>query len=367
MTSMIGSTSGPAAGLVAGPPDPPPPNGAGKPEGAWGAILAIAGPRSRVWAAGIPFLVAAAAFLTWSPAAMAAESGVVPPPSHEASEAVRWGLPIGVLAVAVVTVLFAVFGSSLRTLVVGQDNRMSTSKTVAVIWTFVVGVMLLGLVYAKLLNHPQALDATNNSGVIGQYALLFGGPLGAAIVAKGIVNHQVEENQSSKSTAAKPSASDLVSNDAGEADLGDYQYIVFNLVALVYVLGTILHDPTNGLPHIPGVLLGLTSVSAVGYVGKKALMPAGTVIGRLTPEGGPAETAVTITLTGLTPAEQANAQMWVRFGEEDKGSVVTSQVVGGNTNVQVKSPNLGLEKGKAVEVTVSLATGTVVSVGKYAY
>jgi hypothetical protein len=312
-------------------------------------------------------IAAIAATLMMSPMALAAGPGAAVPSGHEASEAVRWGLLIGFVAVGLVTALFAIVGSSIKTLLIGQDNRTSTSKTIAVVWTFVVAAALLGLVYAKLLNHPQALDATNNSGVIGQYALLFGGPIGAAIIAKGIVNHQVSENPSSKSKAERPSPADLISNDAGEADLGDFQYVVFNLVALVYVLGTLLHDPANGLPHIPDVLLGLTSVSAVGYVGKKALTPTGTVLAKLTPEVGPRATPVTITLAGLTPPEQNNARMWVRFGEEDDGTIRTSQVMGGNANLQINSPNLNLAPGKAVEVTVALEGGTVVSAGKYTY
>lgn len=202
------------------------------------------------------------------PAAAAAAGPA--PPSHAAVSATRWGLLIGLGAVVAITLLLTLVDAEIRTLIVGHDNRVSTSKTVAVVWTVVVAAALIALIYANLMNHPEALTATDHAGVVGQYALLFGGPLGAAILAKGIVQNQNKDEQV-KDMADAPKAMDLVADDDGQADLGDFQYVLFNLVALVFVVGSFLHDPTAGLPHMPDVLLGLTSVSAVGYVGKKAL------------------------------------------------------------------------------------------------
>jgi hypothetical protein len=186
-------------------------------------------------------------------------------------EAVRWGFVLALVVEGLLLLGLRLVGVRLAKLIIGDDGRVSTSKTIAVVWTFVVAAILLAIVYASFLDHSQALDATNASGVVAQYALLFGGPLGAAILAKGIVNNQVKANP--KPPADSASAKDLVSNDVGDTDLGDFQYVMFNSVALVYVIGTLLHDPISGVPHIPDVLLGLTSVSAVGYVGKKALPP----------------------------------------------------------------------------------------------
>jgi hypothetical protein len=159
--------------------------------------------------------------------------------------------------------------------------------------------------------------------------------------------------------ADKPSAADLVAGDAGNTDLGDFQYVIFNLVALVYVLGTLLHNPANGLPHIPDVLLGLTSVSAVGYVGKKVLNPLTATI-KLSPDKGVAETDVTIALAGVTPQDDPNARLWVRFGDKDPGALVAVSVSEGAATLKVKAPNLGIEKA-TVKVSVVTATGTLVS------
>jgi hypothetical protein len=311
---------------------------------------------TRASAVAIGLVVVSAAVLV----APAMAAGPTTTPTHgAAAEAVRWGLVFGLAAMGIATLIFGLVGSSLRGLVIGQDNRLSTSKAIAAIWTFVVGAALLALVYAELRNHPHPLDATNKSGVIGQYALLFGGPLGAAILAKVIVNSQVDKNPAAKTLADKPSAADLVAGDAGNTDLGDFQYVIFNLVALVYVLGTLLHNPANGLPHIPDVLLGLTSVSAVGYVGKKALNPLTATI-KLSPDKGAAETDVTIALAGITPQDDPNARLWVRFGDKDPGVLVAVSVSEGAATLKVKAPNLGIEKA-TVKVSVVTATGTLVS------
>jgi hypothetical protein len=191
-----------------------------------------------------------------------------------AARSVRWGFVIGLGVELAAIAVLALFGKPVSTFVVGHDKRVSTSKTIAVVWTFVVVAALVAVVYASLRNHPEALNATDAANVMGQYALLFGGPLGAAILAKGIVTSQVTKDPAAKTVATSTGLTDLVLNDAGDADIGDFQYVLFNAVALLFVVGMLLHEPVKGLPHIPDVLLGLTSVSAVGYVGKKALPPA---------------------------------------------------------------------------------------------
>src|SRR3954447_12673712 len=135
--------------------------------------------------------------------AVAASAGGPKPPSHESEEAVRRGFVIGIGGAAILLLLFLLVGNVGRTvdlsrLVIGDDGRVSTSKTIPFAWTIVVAAGLVALVYASLIGHNQPLQATNDAGVVGQYALLFGGPLGAAILAKGIVTKQVAENPGSK-------------------------------------------------------------------------------------------------------------------------------------------------------------------------
>ena len=111
-------------------------------------------------------------------------------------------------------------------------------------------------------------------GLQAQYALLIAGPVGAAILAKAIVVDQVAKGKVDKTPpTGGAQLQDLLNNDDGETDLGDLQYVLFNTVALIFFYGELLIAPQSGLPTVPDVLLGLTSVAAVGYVGKKALAP----------------------------------------------------------------------------------------------
>jgi hypothetical protein len=286
-------------------------------------------------------------------------------PNLEAAEAVRVGLLIGVLIVAVL--LFALaFGAKRRTLVIGADHRISTSKTIATVWTLVVATALFGIVYADLLNHPQALNALSRSATIGQYAVLFGGPLGAAILAKRSSPESARRAGAGR-TIGTPSIKDLVSDENGNGDLGDLQYVLFNAVALLYVIGSLLHAPEQGLPHIPDVLLGLTGVSAAGCVGKKAL-PAqklGATLDPATAEG-PVGTPVTVLVDGVGPRTQ-RLSAWVRFGDRDLGQLAEAALVAhGRATLAVHSPALA---GAPSSRTVSLVTedGATLSAGAYTY
>jgi hypothetical protein len=239
--------------------------------GYWGVLgRRASGPTAAAAAVGLLVPASAAAM-----GALAARTS-----GNAAAVSVRVGIGLGFAATLVILVLGMITGVHVSKLFVGADNRISTSKTVAVVWSMIVAGALVGFVYANLFNHPQALNHTG--GNVGQYAVLFGGPLGAAILAKQIVTTQVVDQKITKTTG-KPSAKDLVSNDVGDADLGDFQYVLFNLVAMFFVISTLFHSPLSGLPHIPDTLLGLTSVSAVGYVGKKALTPTATVTAELDP------------------------------------------------------------------------------------
>jgi len=205
------------------------------------------------------------------------------PDLHKAAVAGRYGLLIAAGALIVPTVAAYLIsrsraekagegrlGNGFRRLIVGEDHRVSTSKTAAVIWTYLLAIALLSIIIAKWLGHGEAFGAIQHSGLAGQYAVLIGGPLGAAILAKGIVVSQDAKNPTARAPAVDgPSAKDLIANDHGNTDLGDLQYLLFSAVTMVFFLGSLIQSPYDGLPHLPDVLLGLTSVSATGYVGKK--------------------------------------------------------------------------------------------------
>jgi hypothetical protein len=262
--------------------------------------------------------VLAAVLFTLLTAVALAATKTATPPSHSALAAGRWSFAFALIGLVVLlpaalaligVVLWAVtlgevpistggLGSVLKGAVIGADNRVSTSKVVAVTWTYAVASALLSLVIAKWWGHDEGYNAQQAIGLQAEYALLVGGPLGAAILAKGIVTQQQQAGDSGK-RAGSPEASQLVSGDNGETDFGDLQYVIFNAVALTFFFGQFFHRPTDGLPNIPDVLLGLTSVSAVGYVSKKAIKSLAPTITKVEPPSGSPGDTVTIWGTGL--------------------------------------------------------------------
>jgi hypothetical protein len=223
----------------------------------------------------------------------------------------------------------------IRGAIVGADKRLSTSKTMMAVWTYSLASVLLAIVIAKLFGHPEALDALQKNGLQAEYAVLIGGPLGAAILAKAIVTNQVASGQSKPTSTDPVKVADLVNDDTGQTDLGDLQYVLFNTVALTFFFGEFLSSPLLGLPNIPNVLVGLTTVSAVGYVGKKALPATKREITNVRSDPTPVSTStswaggqaikVTVLGSGLVNAD-GSAPLHVRF-ENDAAGQDASNVV----------------------------------------
>ena len=97
----------------------------------------------------------------------------------------------------------------------------------------------------------------------------------------------------------------LLIADDGTTDIGDFQYVVFNLITAAVFVGAFLRIDPQGLPTIPDTLLGLTSVSAALYVSKKAAghtQP--TIIGTAVQiVGSPANDKISATVpAGLVPS-----------------------------------------------------------------
>jgi len=72
----------------------------------------------------------------------------------------------------------------LRALVVGVDNRTSTSKTVVFAWTYAVAYGLISLVVAKWLGSRAGYDNLISNGLREEYWLFLGGTYASAILAK---------------------------------------------------------------------------------------------------------------------------------------------------------------------------------------
>jgi hypothetical protein len=239
--------------------------------------------------------------------------------------------------------------------VLGADNRVSTSKVQFALWTVALAYALLVIAFHDAVYPPGSLDP--------RYLLLIGFPAGAAVSAKAITTGQINSGSSSKTTiSAKGKSlgtaiSEIVSNDQGDLDLGDTQYFLFNLVALVAFFIAFFHNPVS-LPVLPDTLVGLTSASAAAYVAKKATVSAAPApplaLSAVSPQQGAPGTPVTVFGSGIvnTAAADGGAPAVTIGG-------LTAPAQGGftATMVPVMVP-AGLKPGKVkVDVQVVTADG----------
>lgn len=213
--------------------------------------------------------------------------------------AVAWGFALdrgndaafGYLTAALILLLFtallALFGPSLNGLVKGRDNRVSTSKLQVVIWTYAIAFSLLSLIALTWVGANAGFDAITEADFdFADYLFLLGGPFAAAVAARYLIGTKVDRGDLAKPPADAPTVADAFSDDSGDADLIDSQYLLFNVIALVYFFGAFFSAPSEGLPDIPAILFSLTSASAAAYVANKGIAKGAPVITGLCPQRG---------------------------------------------------------------------------------
>jgi hypothetical protein len=226
--------------------------------------------------------------------------------------------------------------SFVATVILGQDNRTSTSKTFIFMWTLLVGWALTCLLIAGELINIRTCAAIREistafaactqqhdriglmqtgwrqfleTGLADGYLVLLGVPVAAAVAAKGITQAKDQSGAAPKTIAPHDRkqnlairAAQVFSADDQTTDIGDFQYMLFNLVAAAYFVAGFMHASGNGLPDMPGTLLGLTSVSAALYVAKKAAAKSKPTITGIFPSILLPGEQITVTGTGLTAA-----------------------------------------------------------------
>jgi hypothetical protein len=112
-----------------------------------------------------------------------------------------------------------------------------------------------------------------------QYLALLGIPAAGAVGAAAITQSKTKTGALTKTTAAASPTplqgiGQLFSNDQGEADVLDSQYLAFSLLLLGYFFAQFLTSESTTLPTLPDTLVGLTAVSAAGYLAKKGVQNA---------------------------------------------------------------------------------------------
>ena len=228
-----------------------------------------------------------------------------------------------------------------------MDNRTSTSKAVAFAWTLAVVWGLLSLMLALWLGDDTGWKAQGGLKLQDEFLLLLGGPYAAAILAKGITSGRSETKTDGEPGGASPAQ--LVTDDAGDAELGDLQYTLFNLIALLYFIGAFIGDTEHGFPQMPDILSGLALTSAAGYSAKKFLTAAAPKMISVVPAMASAKGDIQIFGTALT----------VPAGVSETGANVPPTVTIGGTVVPVTAQDKVLGNDRlSLTVPVGIPAGS---------
>jgi hypothetical protein len=186
----------------------------------------------------------------------------------------------------------------------GKDRRRSTSKTISVVWTLFLAWMLLVIGVVAWQSHTDLSTILGNAPTL--YLVLIGGPYAAAVLAKVSTTSGVNADRIVKTQADTTSARDVIADDQGNVDLYDFQYTLFNLIALLMVLFQFWGDPGHGLPPVPEFLAILCGGSALTYTVNKVAVQASP--GQASPVQTPAvQTPAVQTPAVQTPAVQTPA------------------------------------------------------------
>ena len=230
--------------------------------------------------------------------------------------------------------------SALGAILAGKDHRTSTSKTVVFVWSLAVAFGLLSLIVAVWLGDHGPWDAQVDRGLQEEYLLLLGGPFAAAILAKYAAVNQSEAK--TDAPVGQANASQLINDDQGDADLGDFQYVLFNVIALAFFFGDFIGDLADGFPPLPAILTGLVLTSTGGYAAKKLIAQAAPILTSVLPAAAPPETEIQVFGTNLTiPAsESASGEPMnaiVHVGSQ-QATVTAHDLVLGNDRLTVVVP-----------------------------
>ncbi|MEU0356297.1 hypothetical protein [Streptomyces cyaneofuscatus] len=155
---------------------------------------------------------------------------------------------------------------------IGEDNRLSTSRAVAAAWVllavFAVLVLALHLAGASDPDDRDALieglDLVRSAGVVAVLALV----CAVAVVVRRVVTVRVLGQRLQKLRADRPRAADLLTDDSGRGSFTDVQYVLVSAVAVLFA-GVRLARRPEQLPDLPWGLALLVAVSAATYFAGK--------------------------------------------------------------------------------------------------
>ncbi|MDF3301082.1 hypothetical protein [Streptomyces tropicalis] len=156
--------------------------------------------------------------------------------------------------------------------VIGEDNRLSTSRAVAAVWVLFVAYAVLVLVGRLVLASDPAerdalisgLDLARGAGLVTVLAVV----CGVAVLARRVVGLRVLGQRLQKVPGDRPRAADLLTDDAGRGALTDIQYVAVAAVAVAFAAVRLARRPDR-LPDLPWGLAVVVLVSAATYLAGK--------------------------------------------------------------------------------------------------
>jgi hypothetical protein len=178
---------------------------------------------------------------------------------------------------------------------IGKDKRYSNSQTQIALWFGAAMTAYLAIVFARLyiggFGYIGGVSITANVlALSGLSAITFGGAKIVTVAKTGGANPEAATPTLTAGAAAPQNKSvgephlfrDLVNNDFGTPDLGDFQMILITLTAVVIYLITAFNALASlplqahmTLPDIDTSLLGAFGVGQGAYLIKKAALPPG--------------------------------------------------------------------------------------------
>ncbi|RZE95673.1 hypothetical protein [Streptomyces sp. SCA2-2] len=156
--------------------------------------------------------------------------------------------------------------------VIGEDNRLSTSRAVAALWVLLTAYAVLVLAGRLAFASGDGerdtliagLDLARGAGLVTVLAVT----CAVAVVVRRVVAVRVQGQRLQKAQAPRPRAADLLTDDSGRAHFADTQYVLVSAVAVVYALVRLARRPDQ-LPDLPWGLALLVLVSAATYLASK--------------------------------------------------------------------------------------------------
>ncbi|MEU6535065.1 hypothetical protein [Streptomyces sp. NPDC047000] len=153
--------------------------------------------------------------------------------------------------------------------VIGEDNRLSTSRAVAAAWVLFAAFSVL--VLAGRLG--AASDRTERDALISGLELARGAGVvtvlavvcGIAVLVRRVVGTRVLGQRLQKIRADRPRAADLLTDDSGRGTFTDIQYVAMSTVALAFAAVRLARRPDQ-LPDLPWGLAVLVLISAATYL-----------------------------------------------------------------------------------------------------